>query len=72
MNYVSLYTEVEDYELDSLIDLTEWVTDKSDYYRYFGSLTTPGCGEVVQRTVFKQPIRISASQVYHNHVCAVV
>ena len=63
------YTEVEDYELDSLMDLTEWVIDKSDYYRYFGSLTTPGCGKVVQWTVFKQAIPISASQVYHNNVC---
>mgnify|MGYP001796035889 CR=1 FL=1 len=53
-----LYTEVEDYELDSLMDLTEWVIDKSDYYRYFASLTTPGCNEVVQWTVFKQPIPI--------------
>ena len=63
-----LYTEVEDYKLDSLMDLTTWVIDKSDYYRYFGSLTTPGCNEVVQWTVFKQPIPISANQVYHNHV----
>ena len=64
-----LYTEVEDYELNSLMDSTDWVMDKSDYYRYFGSLTTPGCNEVVQWTVFKQPIQISANQVYDNHVC---
>lgn len=33
------------------------------FYRYNGSLTTPGCNEVVVWTVFTQPIYVSETQV---------
>jgi carbonic anhydrase len=33
------------------------------YYRYFGSLTTPGCSQVVTWTVFQNPIYITNSQM---------
>lgn len=36
--------------------------DLSKYYRYKGSLTTPGCYESVVWTVFEEPIRISKDQ----------
>ena len=36
------------------------------FYRYEGSLTTPGCNEVVIWTVFKNPIPITKSLV-RNH-----
>lgn len=36
---------------------------EGSYYRYFGGLTTPGCEQVVEWTVFDTPIGISATQV---------
>ncbi|KAM4524433.1 carbonic anhydrase 4-like [Odontesthes bonariensis] len=42
----------------SLDDLLEGV-DRTKYYRYLGSLTTPSCNEAVVWTVFKDPIRVS-------------
>lgn len=40
--------------------------DMTKYYRYNGSLTTPGCDEVVVWTVFQQPIRISKDLVRYG------
>lgn len=37
--------------------------DKSSYFRYEGSLTTPGCGESVIWTVFTDSLPISIDQV---------
>jgi carbonic anhydrase len=37
-------------------------SDKS-FYRYNGSLTTPGCQEVVTWTVFTKPVEISDGEV---------
>lgn len=35
----------------------------TNYYRYKGSLTTPGCTESVVWTVFETPIPLSKAQV---------
>lgn len=44
-----------------LIDLLP--KNKNSFFRYEGSLTTPGCGEAVIWTVFENSIPISIDQV---------
>merc|ERR1712066_13219 len=46
------------------LPLSDLVTgDLTQLYRYSGSLTTPGCNEIVQWTVAKTPVEITESQM---------
>ncbi|XP_037077294.1 putative carbonic anhydrase 3 [Pollicipes pollicipes] len=44
-----------------LLELMPWNT--FHFYRYDGSLTTPGCQEAVTWTIFLQPLKVTARQV---------
>ena len=52
----------------SLDDLLEGV-DRTKYYRYLGSLTTPACNEAVVWTVFKDSIKVSKDVVSYFFLC---
>ncbi|MEM6446641.1 MAG: carbonic anhydrase family protein, partial [Cyanobacteria bacterium P01_D01_bin.123] len=51
---------VENAEIDVAALLPE---NTEDYYRYFGSLATPPCSEVVNWIVLKEPVPVSPGQV---------
>lgn len=58
--------EMEPLLLKSLIPHEKNLTR---YYRYAGSLTTPGCNEAVVWTVFEEPIELSQEQVTQKYHC---
>ncbi|XP_036767002.2 carbonic anhydrase 4 [Manis pentadactyla] len=47
----------------SLLDLLPKEGKLRHYFRYLGSLTTPGCEEMVIWTVFKEPIQLHRDQI---------
>ena len=47
----------------SQVDITKLLPSDRGMFRYFGSLTTPPCSEIVKWVVFKKPIPVSAAQV---------
>uniref|UniRef100_A0A668TNW7 Alpha-carbonic anhydrase domain-containing protein n=1 Tax=Oreochromis aureus TaxID=47969 RepID=A0A668TNW7_OREAU len=54
-SYLANITEKAGFSLDDLLV----GVDRTKYYRYLGSLTTPACNEAVVWTVFKDPIKVS-------------
>lgn len=47
-------------------------TDLTDYYTYDGSLTTPPLLECVKWVVFKEPLEVSAAQVFDTKFCSLL
>ena len=45
------------------VNIAQLLPVKRGTYRYFGSLTTPPCSELVYWVIFEQPIEISKNQV---------
>lgn len=53
-------------QLIESISLSDLIPEKEKlkrYFRYYGSLTTPGCQEIVVWTVFEEPIQLQESQI---------
>ncbi|NET73598.1 MAG: carbonate dehydratase [Sphaerospermopsis sp. SIO1G2] len=53
---------LEKYFFDISISPFQLLPKESEIYRYFGSLTTPPCSEIVNWIVFKEPLEISSAQ----------
>lgn len=49
--------------LEQEIDVTAFLPNDKSFYSYPGSLTTPGCNEIVNWVVFKEPVSVSAEQI---------
>lgn len=58
VKYADNVTMIDAFKLSDLFP-----SDTTSFYRYSGSLTTPGCNEVVTWTVFEETIKMSASQM---------
>lgn len=50
-------------KIDRPLDLTAFLPDDRDQYRYDGSLTTPACAEGVKWTVLKDSVDVSPDEV---------
>ncbi|WP_267383378.1 carbonic anhydrase [Cyanobacterium sp. uoEpiScrs1] len=48
---------------DRYISLDKLLPTSFDSYRYFGSLTTPPCSEIVYWIVFREPLEVSLMQI---------
>ncbi|CAH1377840.1 hypothetical protein MTP99_019244 [Tenebrio molitor] len=56
--------KINEFQQIGKIDLNDFLPrDRAGFYRYNGSLTTPGCTEGVIWTVFTNPLPVSQSQV---------
>ncbi|ACK67145.1 Carbonate dehydratase [Rippkaea orientalis PCC 8801] len=49
------------------VSLEDLLPKNPSIYRYFGSLTTPPCSEIVHWVIFQNPLEISATQIQKFH-----
>ena len=49
--------------LGTTIEISNLLPTNQSTYRYFGSLTTPPCSELVRWMVFEEPIEVSKAQI---------
>ena len=45
------------------VDTAKLLPSNREIYRYFGSLTTPPCSEIVKWIVYQEPIEVSSAQI---------
>uniref|UniRef100_A0A8R1EGS1 Carbonic anhydrase n=1 Tax=Caenorhabditis japonica TaxID=281687 RepID=A0A8R1EGS1_CAEJA len=67
LKYVGNKTKLEKFSPEILLP-----SDSEWFYRYEGSLTTPGCEESVIWTVLQKPITIAQEQVFHFEIFQLV
>ena len=59
-------TSISSFSFKSLLPASQ------DFFRYGGSLTTPGCAEAVFWTIFQNPVTCSSAQVLsHQRICII-
>ncbi len=61
LNVSGNQSEVPLFDLSAILPVKE-PAKMNHFYRYEGSLTTPPCSEVVEWTVFRQPLYLSSEQ----------
>lgn len=62
-NNMSATEQSEAEILGNTIEVLDLLPKDQSIYRYFGSLTTPPCSELVQWVVFQDPIEVSKAQI---------
>ncbi|MGB3614907.1 MAG: carbonic anhydrase family protein, partial [Elainellaceae cyanobacterium] len=46
-----------------LVAIAKLLPEERRLFRYFGSLTTPPCSEIVKWVVFQTPVEVSSAQI---------
>ncbi len=56
-------TKNPEHTISGSVNLIELLPPEKKAYRYFGSLTTPPCSEIVNWIVFEEPVEVSTQQL---------
>ena len=60
---MSFQEQPEASKLATTVEISDLLPTNQSTYRYFGSLTTPPCSELVRWVVFQEPIEVSNAQI---------